>query len=83
MKLSAVPKNDPIERISIGMHASVISRITAYQAYYEEVYKDQLSQGRLIEEMLKTFMEGDKDFQKRLSDPAFVKKVEAAKKTAE
>lgn len=64
MKLPKVTKNDPIERLAVGIHKSVNDDVKAYQDFYKSVHGDEIQLGMLVEEMLKRFMAEDKDFQK-------------------
>ena len=65
MKLQKLSKADPVERLSLSIHKSTMTQLDAYKAYYEETYGETISQARLVEEMLKSFMSSDKDFLKR------------------
>ena len=64
MKLKKVTGKDTSETISVRLRKSVLQRLEAYQGYYKATYGEEIKQSPLIEEMLRSFMEGDKDFAK-------------------
>jgi hypothetical protein len=64
MKLPKVTKNDPVERLAVGIHKSVNDDLKAYQAFYKSVTAEEIQMGMMVEEMLKRFLAEDKDFQK-------------------
>jgi len=66
MKLGRVTNNDPIKRLSLGMHVSMISQLEQYQKFYQGTYGDEITPGHLVESILKKFFESDREFQKQL-----------------
>lgn len=70
MKLPKVTKNDPIERLAVGIHKSVNDDLKSYQAFYKSVHGEEIQMGMLVEEVLKRFMAEDKDFVKFKSTPS-------------
>ncbi len=67
MKLPKVTKNDPVERLAVGIHKSVNDELKAYQSFYKSVHGEEIQMGMLVEEMLKRFMAEDRNFQKSKS----------------
>lgn len=67
MKLKKVTKNDPKERLAVTVFRSTMQKLEAYRQHYVDTYGDEIEQSQLVEEMLRDFMEGDKDFQKALT----------------
>jgi hypothetical protein len=70
MKLKKVTSNDPVSRITMGLHASVLNNLKAYQSFYHRKTGDEISFALLAEEMLKGFMAEDKAFAKFLAESA-------------
>jgi hypothetical protein len=70
MKLKKVTSNDRVSRITLGLHESVLNKVKAYQAFYLKKTGDEISFALLAEEMLKGFMEEDKEFAKYLAETA-------------
>ncbi|MHB1770559.1 MAG: DUF2274 domain-containing protein [Acidimicrobiales bacterium] len=68
MKLGKLPDKDPIERKPIGLHQSTWKRLEQYQRLYEKNYGKEIKLGDLTEQMLESFMAGDKDFQGYLKE---------------
>ena len=64
MKLQKVTKNDPIERLAVGIHQSVNSDLKKYQEFYKSEHGEEIPMGLMVEEMLKSFIADDKSFQK-------------------
>jgi len=64
MKLQKVTKNDPIERLAVGIHQSVNNDLKKYQEFYKSVHGEEIPMGLMVEEMLKAFIAEDKNFQK-------------------
>lgn len=68
MKIQRLSKADPVERLSVSLKKSILDQLEAYKAYYEEHYKEPVQMSRLLEEILKQFIAGDKEFLKRLAE---------------
>lgn len=68
MKLGKVTKNDPMKRVPVSMHESVVKDLEAYRAFYKQETGEEISMSLLVEEMTKRFMLEDKSFQKYLKD---------------
>ena len=66
MKLGKVTKNDPMERLPLSVHSSVVKQLQEYRSFYKAETGEEISMSLLIEEMGKKFMSEDKDFQKYL-----------------
>lgn len=66
MKLKKVTKNDPKERLAVTVFRSTMQKLERYQQHYAETYGDEIELSQLVEEILRDFMETDKDFQKAL-----------------
>lgn len=64
MKLRKVTKSEPLERLSVSVHASTAEALKQYQAFYKTNTGDEIPMGLMVEEMLKSFMAKDKAFQK-------------------
>jgi hypothetical protein len=75
-KLSLVIHNDPMDRLTVNLHESVMKRLELYKEYNEEMLGGKLQQNYIVEEMLKTVMNEDKDFK------AFLKVREDAQAAA-
>ena len=73
MKLGKLPDKDPVMRKPIGLRESTWKRLEQYQRLYEKNYGKEIKVGDLTEQMLESFMAGDKDFQGYLKErPAAV-----------
>lgn len=64
MRLKKITTKDTSETISVRLRGSVLAKLSAYQDYYKATYGEEIKQSPLIEEMLRSFMEADKDFMK-------------------
>lgn len=64
MKLRKVTKSEPLERLSVSVHASTAEALKQYQAFYKANTGDEIPMGLMVEEMLKSFMAKDRAFQK-------------------
>jgi hypothetical protein len=64
MKLKKVTKNDPIERLAVSVHQSVLDLLERYRSHYKATYGEEIERSHLVEEMLRDYMESDKDFMK-------------------
>lgn len=64
MKLKKVTKNDPIERLAVSVHQSTLDLLARYQAHYKATYGEEIERSHLVEELLRDYMETDKDFMK-------------------
>lgn len=62
MKLKKVTKNDPIERLAVSIHQSTMALLAKYQAHYSATYGEEIERSHLVEEMLRDYIESDKDF---------------------
>jgi len=67
MKLKKVTKNDPKERLAVTVHRSTQQKLERYRQYYADTYGDEIELSHLVEEILRDFMEADKDFVKALT----------------
>lgn len=74
MKLKKVTQNDPVERLAVSVKRSTMAMLDAYRAHYLSTYGEEIEKSHLVEEMLREFMQADKDFAKALAT------VEPAKK---
>jgi hypothetical protein len=70
MKLGKLPDQDKVERKPVGLRQSTWKRLDEYQKLYKKNYGNEIKLGDLIEQMLESFMDSDKDFQKHLKDGA-------------
>ena len=61
MKIPKVFK-DPTDRVTFALRQTTIAAIAAYNAHYTEVHQDEISEGMLVELMLRAFMTDDKAF---------------------
>ena len=68
MKLGKLPDKDPVERRPVGLRQSTWKKLEQYQKLYQKQYGKEIKLGDLTEQMLETFMDGDKDFQKYLKE---------------
>lgn len=68
MKLGKLPDKDPVERRPVGLRQSTWKKLEQYQKLYQKQYGKEIKLGDLTEQMLETFMDGDKDFQKHLKE---------------
>lgn len=57
-----VVQNDPMERLAVNIHGSIYNKLKSYREYYEEYLGGKLELNYVVEEMLKTVMEEDKDY---------------------
>ena len=62
--LGKVTDLDPIKAEPVKMRTSVITRLETYRTFYESVHKEPIDKSHLINELLKAFLEQDKDFLK-------------------
>lgn len=60
--LGKVTDLDPIKTEPIKMRTSVLNRLESYRVYYESVHKEPIDKAHLINELLKAFLEQDKEF---------------------
>ena len=67
MKLKKVTQNDPVERLAVSVKRSTMSMLDAYRAHYQSTYGEEIEKSHLVEEMLREFMQTDKDFAKVLT----------------
>lgn len=70
MKLKKVTSTDPIERTTLSLHQSTHKSLSTYQEYYKSVYGEPIQLSHLIEEIVKDFINKDKDFTKFTEDAA-------------
>lgn len=66
MKLGKVTTNDPIQRLAVSVRKSTNAQIDQYREYYKTVYGDDIERSHLVEEILRNFMNTDKEFAKFL-----------------
>ena len=67
-KLKLVVQNDPMDRLTVNLHQSVLTRLDLYKQFYEkDLGVNKLEKNYLVEEMLKSVMDQDKDFKVFLS----------------
>lgn len=64
MKLPKVTKNDPIERLAVGIHQSTNNDLKLYQDFYKSIHGEEIPMNLMVEEMLKAFLADDKNFAK-------------------
>lgn len=57
-----VVQNDPMERLAVNIHGSIYNKLKSYREYYEDLLGGKLELNYVVEEMLKTVMEEDKDY---------------------
>ena len=62
--LGKVTDLDPIKAEPVKMRTSVLTRLETYRTFYESVHKEPIDKSHLINELLKAFLEQDKDFLK-------------------
>jgi hypothetical protein len=51
-----------MERLAVNIHGSIYNKLKSYREYYEEYLGGKLELNYVVEEMLKTVMEEDKDY---------------------
>lgn len=66
MKLKKVTKHDPIARLAVSIHQSTMDLLSAYQAHYKATYGEDIERSHLVEEVLRDYMEADKNFVKAM-----------------
>ncbi|WP_018234284.1 DUF2274 domain-containing protein [Thioalkalivibrio thiocyanodenitrificans] len=62
MKIDRITNHDPIVRQALGIHKSVVDRLKSYQAMYSSAYNDEIPLNQLVEEMVRQFMDSDREF---------------------
>lgn len=68
MKLRLIVQDDPVERLTLSVHTSVLEKLREYKTFYETSLGGKVQQNYLVEEMLKSCMAEDKDFQRYLKN---------------
>ena len=68
MKLSRVTSSDPLERLTASVRKSTAEMLSSYQQRYQQVYGDEIDKSKLVDELLRGFMLGDKDFVRFLDE---------------
>lgn len=64
MKLPRVTTNDPVERLPISVRKSTADLLEAYRTRYKQQYGDAIEKSALVENILRMFIQSDKDFMK-------------------
>lgn len=64
MKLRQISTKDTAESVSYRFRRSTVSLIEAYRVYYQKTYGDEIKSAPLVEEIVRNFIESDKDFAK-------------------
>lgn len=77
MKLRKVTQNDPVERLAVSVKRSTMTMLEAYRAHYQATYGEEIEKSHLVEEMLREFMQSDKDFAKSQQKAADAKPAKA------
>lgn len=67
MKLAPLPVQETSVKLSLTFKKSTADLLDHYQACYEEAYDQDVSPRELIESMLLSFIDSDRDFQKWLA----------------
>lgn len=67
MKIKKVTQNDPVERLAVSVKRSTMTMLDAYRTHYLATYGEEIEKSHLVEEMLREFMQADKDFAKALA----------------
>ena len=62
--LGKVTDLDPVKTESLKMRTSILNRLEIFKVYYESVHKEPIDKSHLINELVKAFMEQDRDFLK-------------------
>lgn len=84
MKLKKVTQNDPIERLAVSIKSSTSKLLERYRDHYFATYGEPIEKSHLVEQVLREFMNSDKEFQKFLaqdSEDAADSKKDAAPKS--
>ncbi len=66
MRIGVIPGKEPTVKTTVTFKKSVSDLLDKYMQLYQETTGVVVSRPDLIEHMLKTFMEDDKDFQRLL-----------------
>jgi hypothetical protein len=65
MKLKRIVKNEPMVRLTASIKASTLALLESYQAYYRGAYGEEVERSALVDEILREFINSDKDFAKK------------------
>lgn len=65
MKLKKVTKNEPLVRLAVSVRASTLHMLEAYRAHYRVAYGEEIERSQLVDEILRDYMQSDKDFMKK------------------
>lgn len=76
MKLSRIPGSEATLKQTFALRASTLARLQQYQSCYKAEHGTEVSMKDMVEQMLMTFMQEDKAFQRFLKQP--VKSTETA-----
>ncbi len=62
--LGKVTDLDPIKTEPLKMRTSILNRLEVFRAYYTVMHKEPIDKSHLINELVKAFMDQDKEFLK-------------------
>lgn len=62
MKMKKVSQKDRSRTLKVGVRESTAELLDQYKDYYKTVHGEEISQARLVDEMLLQFMQDDKAF---------------------
>jgi len=62
--LGKVTDLDPIKTESLRMRTSILNRLEVFRSYYNLVHKEPIDKSHLINELVKAFIDQDKEFLK-------------------
>jgi len=66
MKLGPITKPLPSVQLRLKLAGELNAELAAYACYYQTTHHDQVSATALIPEMLRTFMDSDREFKEWL-----------------
>lgn len=64
MKLKKLNTGDTMASVQLRVRNSTSEMLEAYRAHYVATYKEEIKTSPLVDNMLREFMESDKDFMK-------------------
>lgn len=77
--LKKFTKNDPMGRVNLTLPESVRRRIEAYRLFYRAQFGDSVERSPLLQEILVSWFDQDKDFQKFEGTMTSAQKAEVEK----
>lgn len=67
IKLKKISQKDRSRALKLGIRESTAEMLDQYKAHYKSVHGEEISQARLVDEILLAFMQDDKQFQKAIA----------------